>query len=185
MARASGGRALALFTSHAALRTAYGLAKGPLQEDGIEVFAQGVDGSPRYLVQTLRSNPRAVVLGTASFWEGVDIAGEALSLLIIARLPFNVPTEPVFAARSAEYDDPFGEYAVPQAALRFKQGFGRLIRSRSDRGVVAVLDRRIVSKSYGAAFLDSLPPCRVREAPLRELAGLTAEWLGQEAGSRK
>jgi len=185
MARASGGRALALFTSHAALRTAYGLAKGPLQEDGIEVFAQGVDGSPRYLVQTLRTNPRAVVLGTASFWEGVDIAGEALSLLIIARLPFNVPTEPVFAARSAEYDDPFAEYAVPQAALRFKQGFGRLIRSRSDRGVVAVLDRRIVSKSYGAAFLDSLPPCRVREAPLRELAGLTAEWLGQDVGSRK
>ncbi|MDP2673558.1 MAG: helicase C-terminal domain-containing protein [Dehalococcoidia bacterium] len=185
LARAAGGRALALFTSHAALRTAYGLAKGPLQAEGIDVYAQGVDGSPRYLVQTLRSNSRAVVLGTASFWEGVDIAGEALSLLIIARLPFNVPTEPVFAARSAEYDDPFAEYAVPQAALRFKQGFGRLIRSRSDRGVVAVLDRRIVSKSYGAAFLDSLPPCRVREAPLRELAALTAEWLGQEAGSRK
>jgi DNA polymerase-3 subunit epsilon/ATP-dependent DNA helicase DinG len=182
LARAAGGRALALFTSHAALRTAYGLAKGPLQAEGIDVFAQGVDGSPRYLVQTLRSNSRAVVLGTASFWEGVDIAGEALSLLIIARLPFNVPTEPVFAARSAEYDDPFAEYAVPQAALRFKQGFGRLIRSRSDRGVVAVLDRRIVSKAYGAAFLDSLPPCRVREAPLRELAGLTAEWLKAPSG---
>ena len=184
MARAAGGRTLALFTSHAALRTAHGLAKGPLQGDGIDVVAQGVDGSPRQLVQTLRTNPRSVVLGTASFWEGVDIAGEALSLLIIARLPFNVPTEPVFAARSAEYDDPFAEYAVPQAALRFKQGFGRLIRSRSDRGVVAVLDRRIVSKSYGAAFLDSLPPCRVREAPLRELAALTADWLGQEVGRR-
>ena len=182
IARAAGGRALALFTSHAALRTAYGLAKGPLQAEGIDVYAQGVDGSPRYLVQTLRSNSRAVVLGTSSFWEGVDIAGEALSLLIIARLPFNVPTEPVFAARSAEYDDPFAEYAVPQAALRFKQGFGRLIRSRSDRGVVAVLDRRIVSKSYGAAFLDSLPPCRVREAPLRDLAGLTAEWLKAPSG---
>jgi DNA polymerase-3 subunit epsilon/ATP-dependent DNA helicase DinG len=107
----------------------------------------------------------------------VDIAGEALSLLIIARLPFNVPTEPVFAARASQYDNPFGQYAVPQAALRFKQGFGRLIRSRSDRGVVAVLDRRIISKGYGAAFLDSLPSCQVREAPLRELPALTAAWL--------
>jgi len=95
---------------------------------------------------------------------------------------FNVPTEPVFAARSAEYDDPFAEYAVPQAALRFKQGFGRLIRRKSDRGVVAVLDRRIVSKSYGAAFLDSLPPCRQREAPLREMPALAAAWLA-EAGN--
>ncbi|MFB3053247.1 MAG: helicase C-terminal domain-containing protein, partial [Dehalococcoidia bacterium] len=145
---------------------------------GIDVLAQGIDGSPRQLVRALKSNSRAVVLGTASFWEGVDIAGKALSLLVITRLPFNVPTEPVFAARSAEYDDPFGQYAVPQAALRFKQGFGRLIRSKSDRGVVAVLDRRIVSKSYGAAFLDTLPPCRVREAPLREMAALTAGWLG-------
>jgi DNA polymerase-3 subunit epsilon/ATP-dependent DNA helicase DinG len=84
----------------------------------------------------------------------------------------------VFSARSAEYDDPFSQYAVPQAALRFKQGFGRLIRSKSDRGVVAVLDRRIVSKAYGAAFLDSLPPCQVREVPLRELAAQTAGWLG-------
>jgi DNA polymerase-3 subunit epsilon/ATP-dependent DNA helicase DinG len=109
----------------------------------------------------------------------VDIAGKALSLLVITRLPFNVPTEPVFAARSAEYDDPFGQYAVPQAALRFKQGFGRLIRSKSDRGVVAVLDRRIVSKAYGAAFLDTLPSCQVREAPLREMATLTSGWLGK------
>jgi predicted DnaQ family exonuclease/DinG family helicase len=179
LARASGGRALALFTSHSGLRTVYGLAAGPLQADGIRVLAQGIDGSPRYLVQMLRDDPATVLLGTASFWEGVDIAGEALSLLVIARLPFSVPTEPVFAARSSQYDDPFGQYAVPQAALRFKQGFGRLIRSRNDRGVVAVLDRRIVSKRYGAAFLDSLPPCQVREAPLRELPRLTAAWLGR------
>jgi predicted DnaQ family exonuclease/DinG family helicase len=177
LARASGGRALVLFTSHSALRTAHALACGPLQDDGIRVLAQGIDGSPRQLVHVLRADPATVILGTASFWEGVDIAGEALSLLIIARLPFSVPTEPVFAARASQYGDPFGQYAVPQAALRFKQGFGRLIRSRSDRGVVAVLDRRIMSKGYGAAFLDSLPPCQVREAPLRELPALTAAWL--------
>ena len=82
-----------------------------------------------------------------------------------------------FAARASQYDDSFGQYAVPQAALRFKQGFGRLIRSGGDRGVVAVLDRRIVSKAYGAAFLDSLPPCDVREAALREMPALAAAWL--------
>jgi predicted DnaQ family exonuclease/DinG family helicase len=177
LARASGGRALVLFTSHAALRTVYALASGSLEGEGIRVLAQGIDGSPRQLVQALRADPATVILGTASFWEGVDIAGEALSLLIIARLPFSVPTDPVFAARAGQYDDPFGQYAVPQAALRFKQGFGRLIRSRSDRGVVAVLDRRITGKAYGSAFLDSLPPCQVREAPLRETAALTAAWL--------
>jgi DNA polymerase-3 subunit epsilon/ATP-dependent DNA helicase DinG len=178
LARAAGGRGLVLFTSHSALRAAHALTREQLQAAGIDVLAQGIDGSPRQLVRALKSNSRAVVLGTASFWEGVDIAGKALSLLVITRLPFNVPTEPVFAARSAEYDDPFSQYAVPQAALRFKQGFGRLIRSKSDRGVVAVLDRRIVSKGYGAAFMDTLPPCQVREAPLREMAALTSGWLG-------
>ncbi|HEY7599105.1 MAG TPA: helicase C-terminal domain-containing protein, partial [Candidatus Limnocylindrales bacterium] len=110
LARAAGGRALALFTSHSALRSARALTRDALAADGIEVLAQSIDGSPRQLVQALRANRRTVVLGTSSFWEGVDIAGEALSLLVIARLPFNVPTEPVFAARSAEYDDPFAEY---------------------------------------------------------------------------
>ncbi|HEU4759838.1 MAG TPA: helicase C-terminal domain-containing protein, partial [Dehalococcoidia bacterium] len=185
LARASAGRALVLFTSHATLRAAHALVRDPLQPDGIEVLGQGIDGSPRHLVRTLLANPRSVVLGTASFWEGVDLAGEALSLLVMARLPFTVPTEPVFAARSALYDDPFGEYALPQAVLRFKQGFGRLIRSKTDRGVLVVLDRRIVSKSYGSAFLGSLPPCPVREAMLREMPGLVREWLAPVAAARE
>jgi len=108
----------------------------------------------------------------------VDVAGEALSLLVIAKLPFAVPTEPVTAARSALYDDPFAEYTVPQAVLRFKQGFGRLIRRRTDRGVVVVLDRRILSKKYGSVFTESLPPCTTRQALLREMPGLVAQWLG-------
>jgi len=89
-----------------------------------------------------------------------------------------VPSEPIFAARSAQFDDPFNEYALPQAVLRFKQGFGRLIRSKTDRGVVAVLDRRIKSKAYGRTFLESLPPCQVEEAPLEELPRRVAGWLG-------
>ncbi len=174
---ASRGRALVLFTSHAHLRSVHSLVQDPLRREGINALGQGVDGSPRQLVRALQANPNTVVLGTASFREGVDIAGEALSLLIVARLPFAVPTEPVFAARSALYDDPFAQYAVPQAVLRFKQGFGRLIRSKTDRGVLVVLDRRILSKSYGPAFTQSLPGCTFREATLREMPDLVEEWL--------
>ncbi|MEE9197072.1 MAG: helicase C-terminal domain-containing protein, partial [bacterium] len=178
LTRASAGRALVLFTSHATLRASHALIREPLQGEGIAVMGQGIDGSPRYLVRYLHSNPRSVILGTASFWEGIDVVGEALSLLIIARLPFTVPTEPVFTARSALYDDPFTQYAVPQAVLRFRQGFGRLIRSKTDRGVLVVLDRRIVSKRYGSAFLDSLPGCSRREVMLREMPALVQQWLG-------
>jgi DNA polymerase-3 subunit epsilon/ATP-dependent DNA helicase DinG len=141
------------------------------------VLGHGIDGSPKQLLQALRENPRTVLLGTASFWEGVDVVGEALSLLVMARLPFTVPTDPVFVARSGLYDQPFNQYALPQAVLRFKQGFGRLIRRKTDRGVVAVLDRRIRSRGYGGAFLRSLPPCTVREEPLRNLPRAVTDWL--------
>ena len=141
--RVSHGRALVLFTSHSSLRAMHRLVSELLQDEAIQVLGQGIDGSARQLVRALQSNPNTVLLGTASFWEGVDMVGEALSLLVIAQLPFNVPSEPVTAARSALYDDPFAQYALPQAVLRFKQGFGRLIRSKTDRGVLVVLDRRI------------------------------------------
>jgi len=183
LARASQGRALVLFTSHSGLRAAHAIVEEPLRREGIQALAQGIDGSPRQLVRALQSSPNTVILGTASFWEGVDIVGEALSLLIMARLPFAVPTEPVFAARSALYDDPFGQYAVPQAVLRFKQGFGRLIRSKTDRGVLVVLDRRILSKSYASAFIDSLPGCTVRQVMLREMPDQVEQWLAAPVAS--
>jgi DNA polymerase-3 subunit epsilon/ATP-dependent DNA helicase DinG len=177
LCRASEGRGLVLFTSYAALRATHAAIRPPLEEDGILVLGHGIDGSPKQLLQALRENPRTVLLGTASFWEGVDVVGEALSLLVMARLPFTVPTDPVFVARSELYDQPFNQYALPQAVLRFKQGFGRLIRRKTDRGVVAVLDRRIRSRGYGSAFLRSLPPCTVREEPLRNLPRAVADWL--------
>jgi DNA polymerase-3 subunit epsilon/ATP-dependent DNA helicase DinG len=177
LCRASEGRALVLFTSYAALRATHAAVRPPLEGEGILVLGHGIDGSPKQLLQALRENPRTVILGTASFWEGVDVVGEALSLLVMARLPFTVPTDPVFVARSDLYDQPFNQYALPQAVLRFKQGFGRLIRRKTDRGVVAVLDRRIRSRSYGGAFLRSLPPCTVREEPLRNLPRAVADWL--------
>jgi DNA polymerase-3 subunit epsilon/ATP-dependent DNA helicase DinG len=177
LARATQGRALALFTAHSALRAAWALVRAFLEPQGIAVLGQEIDGTPQQLLRSLRSNPRAVLLGTASLWEGVDVAGETLSLLIIARLPFSVPTEPIFAARAALYDDPFSQYALPQAILRFKQGFGRLIRSRTDRGVVIILDRRVLNKGYGRAFLGSLPSCPLRQVGLAELPDLAVRWL--------
>lgn len=177
LVRASRGRALALFTSHSALREVAGLIRPELEGEGIAVLAQGLDGSPRQLTENLMANPRTVVLGTASFWEGVDIRGESLSLLIIARLPFAVPTDPVYRARSEQYSNPFGQYALPQAILRFRQGFGRLIRDRNDRGVVAVLDRRIHEKQYGRDFVAALPDCtRVRD-DTAAVAARVREWL--------
>jgi DNA polymerase-3 subunit epsilon/ATP-dependent DNA helicase DinG len=179
LVRASQGRALVLFTSHSSLQATHRLVSEMLRDEPIQVLGQGIDGSARQLTRALQSNVTTVLFGTASFWEGVDIVGDALSLLIVARLPFNVPSEPVFAARSALYDQPFEQYALPQAVLRFKQGFGRLIRSKTDRGVVAVLDRRIVSKKYGPAFLECLPDCTVRQAVVREMPSLVEEWLAR------
>lgn len=181
LVRASRGRALALFTSHSSLRAAYEGIKRPLEEEEILVLAHNLDGSPRQLIQALREHPHTLVLGAASFWEGVDVVGEALSLLIMARLPFSVPDDPIFQARSELFDDPFNQYAVPQAVLRFKQGFGRLIRRKTDRGVMAVLDARVATKAYGGAFLRSLPSCTARRVALREMPGLVSEWLGDSA----
>jgi DNA polymerase-3 subunit epsilon/ATP-dependent DNA helicase DinG len=178
------GRALVLFTSHSLLADMARSITEPLQERGVTVLAQRRDGSPQQLTERLRRETNVAVLGTASFWEGVDVAGEALSLLVITRLPFSVPTDPVFAARSESFDDAFGGYAVPQAVLRFKQGFGRLIRSSRDRGVCAVLDRRILTKRYGATFLQSLPDCSVEVGSMFDLPGASRDWLAAETLER-
>lgn len=177
LCRASEGRALVLFTSHGSLGATHSAVRRHLEQDGILVLGQGIDGPPKSLLNALRENARTVILGTSSFWEGVDVAGDALSLLIIARLPFSVPSDPVFMARSELYEDSFQEYALPQAVIRFKQGFGRLIRRKTDRGVVVVMDRRVRSKAYGASFLRSVPPCTMQDLPLRELPVATAAWL--------
>jgi DNA polymerase-3 subunit epsilon/ATP-dependent DNA helicase DinG len=177
LATATGGRLLALFTSNAALRQTYRAIQEPLEEQEIVVLGQGLDGSRRSLLQRFREHPRAVLLGTSSFWEGVDIPGDALSVLVITKLPFAVPSDPVFAARSELFEDAFTSFAVPQSILKFKQGFGRLIRSREDRGVVAVLDRRLLTKRYGKLFLGSLPDCTTQQGTLKQLSLAAARWL--------
>ena len=177
-ALAANGRTMALFTSHASLQSTARAIRERLRSRGISLLAQGVDGSPQQIVRRFLENPNSVLLGTASFWEGVDLAGESLQVLLVARLPFNVPTEPVFEARSELYDNSFIQYAVPQAILRLRQGFGRLIRTKTDRGVAVILDRRIVSRRYGKSFLTSLPPGEFRSSPLYQLDDDIRRWIG-------
>ena len=107
----------------------------------------------------------------------MDIQGEKLSALAICKLPFDVPSDPIFSARSETYEDPFNEYSVPETVLRFRQGFGRLIRAKTDRGVIVVLDKRVISKNYGQAFLNALPNPTSRRGPLNGLGRAVTEWL--------
>jgi ATP-dependent DNA helicase DinG len=126
------------------------------------------------LLERFRDSGRAVLLGTSSYWEGVDVPGHALRGLLIARLPFRVPTEPVTAANCEAIlergGDPFAEYMVPHAALRLKQGFGRLIRTATDRGAVIIADPRVITKKYGAELMRALPPARRLMLPWPEIA---------------
>jgi predicted DnaQ family exonuclease/DinG family helicase len=175
--KATEGRALALFTSYNHLRNTLRSIKAPLNQAGITVQAQGEGISRAQLLEDFVTGERRVLLGTRSFWEGIDVPGEPLSCLAIARLPFSVPSDPVFAARGETFERPFMEYAVPEAILRFLQGFGRLIRTKTDRGVVAVFDRRLLTKQYGSLFVESLPQPTIRRGPATRLGQAAREWL--------
>ena len=154
------GRTLVLFTSYGQLRRTKETLRNGMT--GLGILCQGE--MPAYrLVEQFKEQPRAVLLGTASFWQGIDIPGDALQCVVIAKLPFAVPDEPLIEARMELLKNPFYEYQVPQATLLFRQGFGRLIRSKTDRGAVAVLDSRIMTKNYGRAFLKSIPKCRITD----------------------
>ena len=177
-AKATGGRMLVLFTSYAALKKTAQAITGPLAREDIYVYEQGDGASPNALLESFKSTGRAVLLGTRSFWEGVDVPGAALSVVVITKLPFDVPTDPLIAARSEMYEDSFNEYYLPEAILKFRQGFGRLIRTASDRGVVAILDRRVLTKQYGRLFLESLPQCTARQGPAANLSREAGKWLG-------
>ncbi len=177
LCKATGGRTLVLFTSYDQLRRTSQAIAPALAKHDILVYEQGEGASPHSLLETFRTSPRAVLLGTRAFWEGVDVPGDALSVLVIVKLPFAVPSDPIVAARSETFDDPFYQYSLPEAILRFRQGFGRLIRTQFDRGVVAILDKRVLSKRYGRIFLESLPPCTSKVGPLTGLPGAAKQWL--------
>ena len=173
VARALGGRTLVLFTSHAAMRQVGGQLAG-LEDTGIAVLTQGVDGSRRAILERFAAGG-SVLLGTQSFWEGVDLPGDQLRCVVIAKLPFPVPDDPLIQGRSERYDDPFREYQLPLAALRLRQGYGRLIRTKTDRGAVVLLDRRVILRDYGPTFLASLPAVRVHRIPSDGIGIVVAE----------
>lgn len=159
------GRSLALFTSYEMMKRCAELMQKHLEDRGIDLLVQSANMSRDAITEIFREQTRpTVIFGTQSFWEGVDVVGDALSCVVIARLPFDVVNDPLNVARSekirAEGGTPFAELTLPQAVIKFRQGFGRLIRSRADRGMVVVADSRIVRKSYGSLFANSLP-CRI------------------------
>lgn len=179
------GRSFVLFTSQQMLKdTVQFIQERDILSDYM-LFAQGVtSGSRMRLLKAFQKFPRSILFGTNSFWEGVDVPGDALSAVIVVRLPFSSPEEPIFKARAEKLtrqrQNAFTELALPEAILRFKQGFGRLIRSSQDRGVFIVLDRRIDTKSYGREFIASLPPIDVKKLALHHMVLALEHWYNNE-----
>jgi len=167
LVRASHGRAFLLFTSQSALKAVLNMLEADLMQEGFTVLAQGPDLGRAELLRRFRVSPKAVLFGLRSFWEGVDVVGEALSLVAIDKLPFDPPDDPVHEARvsrmRAAGENWFGEFVLPQAILRLKQGVGRLLRTKEDRGVLAILDTRLRRKGYGRQVINALPPARLTE----------------------
>ena len=184
IAEAIDGRTLVLFTSHQQLRDVADRLRVRTARSSLTILAQNVEGTRRQLLAQFQDHPRSILLGTSSFWEGIDVPGDALSCVVIVRLPFRVPSDPLQLARSAMLADPFGQLALPEAVLRLKQGFGRLIRRQSDRGAVVLMDHRIANRTYGAAFLDALPRAAVQVGECDDMAPAIAQWLTRGRGIR-
>lgn len=182
IAEATKGRMLILFTAHDMLKKTYDLIRESGFLDDFAIMAQGItSGSRTRLTRNFQRFEKAILLGTSSFWEGIDIPGEDLSCLIIVRLPFSPPDEPITEAKSElikqKGGNPFSAYSLPEAIIRFKQGFGRLIRTDQDKGIIIVFDRRIVTTRYGKAFLQSIPPVSIKKYNLDETVRAIHNWL--------
>lgn len=181
----SGGGVLVLFTSYTRLREMYDELSDELMEAGLYPMRQG-EKSRDELLRIMKSRPYAVLFATSSFWEGVDIQGENLRCVIIEKLPFDNPSDPLYQAKVALLEtrgiNAFTGYSLPRAVLRLKQGLGRLIRSRSDKGIIALMDDRIQTKKYGSVFLNSLPPARVIYGSVQELSNEAERFFGHHFG---
>lgn len=159
------GNAFVLFTSYSMMNIVYEELESFLNDKGFNVLRQGNGLGRSKMLSSFREEKGSVLFGVDSFWQGIDVQGEALSNVIITKLPFAVPDHPVIEARTEEIQkrggDAFLEYNLPEAILRFKQGFGRLVRSKRDTGIIAILDSRIINKSYGRQFLNAIPKCEI------------------------
>jgi ATP-dependent DNA helicase DinG len=178
------GRMLILFTSNRMLKQIYAGMKDYLKSYGITVLGQGVDsGNRSKLTRMFQDNKMCVLLGTSSFWEGVDIPGDALSCLAIIRLPFQPPNHPLVEAKCENIkrrnENPFMKFSVPQAVIRFKQGFGRLVRRASDKGIVIIYDTRVIETFYGKHFLYSLPGPKIEHMTTEQMLPRIEQWMGE------
>ncbi|WP_338776757.1 ATP-dependent DNA helicase DinG [Metabacillus sp. FJAT-52054] len=176
------GKILVLFTSYDMLKNTYSHLKSVEEMTGYTILGQGVGaGSKVKLIKSFRQADKGILLGTNSFWEGIDFPGEELKAIIMVRLPFDPPDQPVVSAKArkleSEGKNAFYDYSLPEAIIKYKQGFGRLIRTRDDKGLLIVLDRRIVSSRYGKYFLSAIPDLEVHYKPMAELSHLAADWL--------
>jgi ATP-dependent DNA helicase DinG len=182
IAKVTKGRMLVLFTSYEMLKETHSAFKSLMEQEEFVLIAQGVDsGSRARLTKNFQRFDNAILFGTNSFWEGIDIPGDDLSCLVIIRLPFTPPDQPVMAAKSeklkAEGGNPFYDLSLPQAIIRFKQGFGRLVRSSRDKGAVFVFDRRMIETRYGKSFIQSLPKLPVSIKPVNDLVDELRDWM--------
>jgi predicted DnaQ family exonuclease/DinG family helicase len=171
------GRTLVLFTGYSPLKRVHALLQSRMANAGIAVLGQGLDGTRRQVLASFLKNPQTVLLGTNTFWEGIDIQGDALSCVVIAKLPFPVPTDPLVQARAQRVGDPFAQLALPEAVLRLKQGFGRLIRHGEDRGAVVLCDSRLSTREYGRAFFDALPRAGLARVPLGDVGRVVDDFV--------
>jgi DNA polymerase III subunit epsilon len=171
------GRTMVLFTGYSPLKRVHALLQGRMGNVGIAVLGQGLDGTRRQVLASFLKNPQSLLLGTSTFWEGIDIQGDACQCVVIAKLPFPVPTDPLVQARAQRVDDPFSQLALPEAVLRLKQGFGRLIRHGDDRGAVVLCDARLGTREYGRAFMEALPRAAVARVPLREVGRVVEDFV--------
>jgi DNA polymerase-3 subunit epsilon/ATP-dependent DNA helicase DinG len=172
-----GGHTLVLFTGYGPLRRVHALLQERLEQRGISLLGQGLDGTRRQILRSFLDDPRTVLLGTNSFWEGVDIPGERLRCVLIDKLPFAVPTDPLVRARTDGLRDPFAQYILPMAVIRLRQGFGRLIRGHADRGAVILCDERLTSREYGDVFLRALPPAAVARVTAGDVAPVVERFV--------
>jgi len=183
--RLAQGGTLALFTSRARMEAAFAELEDELADEGLRPLCQELSGPRWWLLDQLRQHPETVLFGLKSFLEGVDVPGSALRCVVLCKLPFAVPDDPIVAARMEAIErrggNPMGQYYFPEAILGFKQGIGRLIRRKTDRGIVMVLDPRLVTRSYGGRFFRSIQRCALVREGLEVCLDRAREWLGDDA----